>query len=106
MIGRVDDVHDLRCNPVHHELEPVLQGHLRRGAPLTSAAHRDQELAVANIDDRDLSTVAGDGTVDFPVEQALNGCTHLGFGPIAGREQERATEALEGRAKNIEFSAI
>src|SRR5207253_8233068 len=78
VVCRVDDVHDFRCDPAHHELEPVLQGHLRRSAPLTSAAHCDEELAVANIDDRDLSTVASDGTIDFPVEQALNDHTNLG----------------------------
>jgi hypothetical protein len=43
VICRVDDVHDLRCDPAHYELETVLQGHLRCGAPLTSAAHCDEE---------------------------------------------------------------
>jgi len=65
---------------------------LRRGASLTSAAHRDEELAVANIDDGDLSTVAGDGTIDFPVEQALDGRTNLGVGPFAGTGAQRAFE--------------
>src|ERR1700693_3363926 len=65
---------------------------VRRCAPLTSAAHCDEELAVANIDDRDLSTVAGHGTIDFPVEQALDGRTNLGVGPLAGTGAQRALE--------------
>jgi hypothetical protein len=51
-----------------------------------------KSLVVANIDDRDLSTVAGDRTVDFPVEQASDGRTNLGVGPLAGTGAQRALE--------------
>lgn len=42
VVRRVDDAHDLRRDPAHHNLEPLAQGHLRCRASLASAAHGDE----------------------------------------------------------------
>jgi len=42
VICRIDDIHDLRRDPAHHDLEPLSQGHLRSRAALASAAHGDE----------------------------------------------------------------
>ena len=81
VIGRVDDIHDLRRDTAHHGLEPLAQGHLRCRTSLAPAAHGDDKGSVADVDDRDLPTVGSDGTVDFAVQELLNDRTNLGVSP-------------------------
>src|SRR5450631_4256066 len=72
MVRCVDDVDDLRCDPAHHDLDPLAQRHLRGRASLASATHGDKQSSIADVNDRNLSPVSRDGTVDFPVQQFLN----------------------------------
>ena len=82
VVRRVNDVLDLRRDPTHHDLEPLAQGHVGCRTPLAPTTHGDEEASVPDVDDRDLSTVSGDGTVDLPVQEFLNDGTDLSVSPI------------------------
>ena len=83
VIRSVDDVDDLRCNLAHHDLEALTQSHLRRRAPLTSAAHGDEQVPVAHVDDRDLPTVSGDGTIDLSIEEFFDDGTKFSIAALS-----------------------
>ncbi len=72
VIRRVDDLLDLRRDASHHGLEPLSQRNLRNCASLAPAAHGDGEFSVPEVNDRNLSAVESDGTVELPVQQFLN----------------------------------
>ena len=82
MVRRIHDFHDFRGDPFHHDFESLSQGHLRGRASLAAAAHGDEKLPLADVHDRNLPAVVSDGTIDFPVQEFLNGRVKLGVGPF------------------------
>ena len=80
VIRRVHDFHDLGCDPAHHDLYALAQGHLRGGASLAASAHGDAQFSVLVVDEGNLAAVPGDAAVDFTVEQLLDGRANLGVG--------------------------
>jgi hypothetical protein len=50
VVRRVHDVDNLGAT-LHHDLEPLSQGYGRGSATLAASAHRNEEVAVPNVDD-------------------------------------------------------
>ena len=46
-----------------------------------AAAHADEKLALADLNDRNLPAVIRDGTIDLPVQELLHDPAKLGVGP-------------------------
>ena len=49
MVRRIHDFQDFWGDPFHHDFEALPQGHLRRRAALTAAAHGDEKFTFTDI---------------------------------------------------------
>jgi hypothetical protein len=56
----------------------------RKVTCLATTAHGDAQFAVSIVDDGDAAAVSGDASVDFTVEQLLDGRANLGVGASPG----------------------